>query len=373
MRQRPGSTVALALAGGNALGAYGAGTYEAMHARGYLPDIISGASIGAVNGAIIAGNPPGQRVAKLREFWNQAATGSALGFAPASGKGREVYNSAHALQTLLLGRPGLFKPRVPGLMSILPGMPPDVGLFDSKPLVATLERVVDFDLLNAASVPLVIGAVDMENGEPVFFDTRKTRVSTAHFLATTAFTPGFPPVEIEGRWLADPGLISNLPFDALLDPPPQDDLLCFGIDLFEARGARPHSLDEALERSQDIAFSTQALRTLDAHSREHRLRHIIGELAQHVPAARRKDGAAAQLVVEGRRSELTVVLLAYLAHEHELAAKMLEFSRASIDERWEAGRVDMVAALDKLEAGDATTREHGYTFYDARRASRAPD
>jgi len=65
--------IALVLAGGNALGAYGAGAYEAMHARGYLPDLISGASIGAVNGAIIAGSVAERRVDKLLEFWIDAA------------------------------------------------------------------------------------------------------------------------------------------------------------------------------------------------------------------------------------------------------------------------------------------------------------
>ena len=70
-------------------------------------------------------------------------------------------------------------------------------------------------------MPLVIGTVDMQNGEPVLFDTRREKLESVHFLATTAFTPGFPPVEIGGRLLDDPGLISNLPIDAVLDPPPR--------------------------------------------------------------------------------------------------------------------------------------------------------
>lgn len=358
--------IGLSLSGGNALGVYGAGAYEALHGRGYPPDIVSGASIGAINGGIIAGNPPEQRVAKLREFWQQAATGSAFGLAPGSGKLREYYNAAHALQTLLVGRPGLFTPRLPGLLSILPGMPPDVALFDSKPLVSTLQRVIDFDLLNAAEVPLLIGAVDMETGQPVFFDTREERFEARHFLATTAFTPGFPPVEIGGRCLADPGLISNLPIDALLNPGLSEDLLCFAVDLFESRGERPRSLDTGLERAQDIIFSAQSTRTIAARSEEHRLRRIIHELGAHVPQDRR-EGAVADLVREGRDSELTVVLLVYAARKHELAAKTLDFSRGSLEERWKAGREDMNAALDTLERGDATRRAPGYTFYDGRR------
>lgn len=356
--------IALALAGGNALGAYGAGAYEALHERGYAPDLVSGASIGAVTGGIIAGNVPAQRIDKLREFWRQAAVGSAFGPAPGAGKPREMYNLMHALQTLVMGRPGLFKPRVPGLISLLPGMPPDVALFDSKPLVSTLQRVIDFDLLNAAEVPLVIGTVDMQNGDAVFFDTRREKLAPLHFLATTAFTPGFPPVEIDGRLLADPGLISNLPIDAVLDPPPSQDMLCFAVDLFDANGARPYSLDTGLERAQDIIFSTQALRALDARAREHRLRHVIHELSGHIPSER--AGRSAELAAEGRSNEITTVLVAYRAPAHELAAKTVDFSRASIDERWAVGLRDMNAALDKLEAGIATAAGDGYTFYDGR-------
>ena len=359
--------IALALAGGNALGAYGAGAYEALHDRGYAPDFVSGASIGAVTGGIIAGNVPAQRVDKLREFWRQAAVGSAFGLAPAAGKSRETYNLMHALQTLVMGRPGLFKPRLPGLISIFPGMPPDVALFDSQPLISTLQRVIDFDLLNAAVVPLIIGTVDMQNGDPVFFDTRQTKLLPLHFLATTAFTPGFPPVEIDGRLLGDPGLISNLPVDALLDPPPPHDLLCFAVDLFDAVGDRPYSLDTGLERAQDIVFSAQALRTLDARGREHRLRNIIHELSRHIPPDHR-TGRAAVLAAEGRANQITTVLIAYRARSHEVSAKTVDFSRASIDGRWTAGLENMNAAIDKLEAGSATAAGHGYSFFDCRTA-----
>ena len=362
-------TIALALAGGNALGAYAAGAYEALHDRGYLPDLVSGASIGAVTGGIIAGNAREDRIAKLREFWRQAAVGSAFGLAPQSGRPREIYNLMHSLQTLAIGRPGLFSPRLPGLMSLLPGMPPDKAIFDSKPLIATLARVIDYDILNSAEVPLRIGTVDMENGEPVIFDTREAEVGPAHFLATTAFTPGFPPVEIDGRCLADPGLISNLPFDAVLDPPPADDLLCFAVDLFDARGPRPRSLDTGLERAQDIVFGTQALRTLDARRREHRLRHMISELGGYLAPDSRAEAAAAALLAEGRSNHVTVVMIAYRAREHELSAKTVDFSRASIEERWAVGLADMNAALDKLEAGAPTAGDHGFTLYDGRVSS----
>jgi NTE family protein len=70
VRNRPPfECIALVLQGGGALGAYQAGVYQALDEAGLDPDWISGISIGAFNSAIIAGNPPGVRVEKLREFW----------------------------------------------------------------------------------------------------------------------------------------------------------------------------------------------------------------------------------------------------------------------------------------------------------------
>src|SRR5919199_6978765 len=64
---------ALVLGGGNALGAYLAGAYQRLHEEGVRPDRIVGASIGAVTGAILAGNPPGRRLERLEAFWAEAA------------------------------------------------------------------------------------------------------------------------------------------------------------------------------------------------------------------------------------------------------------------------------------------------------------
>ncbi|NML18300.1 patatin-like phospholipase family protein [Azohydromonas caseinilytica] len=365
--------VSLALSGGNALGAYEAGAYEALHEAGCVVNRVSGASIGSVNAAILAGNPPQRRIEKLREFWQQAATWSPFAAGQAGGRLRDVFNKLQAMQTLMTGRPGMFAPRPSGFLSLLPGTPPDVGLFDGRPLLATLSRVVDFELLNQAALPLVIGCVDLESGEPVYFDSRRQRIEAKHLLASTAFLPGFPPVEIDGRLLGDPGMLCNLPLDPLLGEPPSGEHLCFAIDLFDVRGGRPFSMDTALERVQDIAFASQSLRTIDAFRREYRLRHLLAQqmgLTRKALAADRPDQAP--LPQETPEGETTVVLLAYRPPAHEVSAKSLEFSSASIEERWNAGRDDMRAALAALEAGRATTRDPGFSFYDSRRAVPRP-
>ncbi len=68
MESLPGQ-IALVLQGGGALGAYQVGVYEALHEAGVEPDWVIGTSIGAINGAIIAGNPPETRMERLMEFW----------------------------------------------------------------------------------------------------------------------------------------------------------------------------------------------------------------------------------------------------------------------------------------------------------------
>src|SRR5215471_21400995 len=63
--------VALVLQGGGALGAYQCGVYQALHEGGVEPDWVCGVSIGAINSAIIAGNPARRRLDRLQEFWHR--------------------------------------------------------------------------------------------------------------------------------------------------------------------------------------------------------------------------------------------------------------------------------------------------------------
>src|SRR5258705_11593882 len=70
----PGQVV-LVLQGGGALGAYQVGVYEAMQEAGVEPDWVIGTSIGAINAALIAGNPPEQRFERLAEFWQRLEVG----------------------------------------------------------------------------------------------------------------------------------------------------------------------------------------------------------------------------------------------------------------------------------------------------------
>lgn len=355
--------VSLALSGGNALGAYAAGAYVALHDAGRRVDRVSAASIGAVNGAILAGNPPHLRVQKLQEFWSHASTWTLFSAPPSVRGAREAYNRLHVMQSMVMGRPGLFATRPTGYFSLFPGTPPDIGLFDAQPLRDTLERLVDFHYLNNGELQLTIASVDVETGEGVYFDNRVQAIRPEHVLASAAFIPGFPPVEIDGRLLCDPGMFCNMPLDPLLLEAPPADHVCFAVDLFDARGGRPFSMDTALERAQDIAFASQSLRTIEAFRREYRLRRLLD---QQVAKQRDADNPVGGLG-NGRYNETSVVLLAYQPAAHELGTKALEFSAASLSERWTAGQQDMAAAIEALETGRATTQDPGFSVYDCRR------
>ncbi len=193
------SRVALVLGGGNALGAYLAGAYETLHERGVRPERIVGASIGAVTGAILAGNPPERRLERLREFWAGAALHTFGAPAPAGLRGRQAYNGSHvALTTALGGRPGLFGHRFPGLWSVLPGMPGDVALYDHAPLRRTLERLVDFDRLNRADeVRLTVACTDLETGDDVYFDNARLTRAFARDPASSPVGAPVPRPQIE--------------------------------------------------------------------------------------------------------------------------------------------------------------------------------
>ena len=342
------------LSGGVALGAFEAGCYAALERTDErLPDWLVGASAGAVNAAIIAGNPPGQREAALRRFWESAAgeptpvTTFLLGPPPPAGAWRAAYNEAAALQTLLFGRPGLFRPRLASGPRI--GVTP--ALFDLAPLEARLPEVVDFDRLNDGACRVSLVGTDVETGERVVFDTAHgTRLGPRHVVACAALLPVFAPVEVEGRLLGDGGPASNVPLDLVLDAPPDGALECFVVELFARAGRRPRRFGAAMARAADLAFGNQTQRILEGRQREHRLRGLVGQLAARLPeAVRAEPGIAALLAELAEGAPMTLLRIGYHAALDEAGpGKFFDFSPATLADRWAAGEAGMQAALQRL-------------------------
>ncbi|MFL5251707.1 MAG: patatin-like phospholipase family protein [Rhodopila sp.] len=356
----PGAWQVLVLAGGIALGAFEAGAFAALQeASGAAPDWIAAASIGAVNAAIIAGNPPNERVAALRRFWDFAATdptpviSAMLGRPPLGGAWRRAYNDAAVLQALMFGRPGVFRPQ-PML-----GLGTAPAPYDLTPLIDRLAEWVDFDRLNAAGPRLTIVATDVISGERVTFDTAHgTRIGPEHVAASGALLPLFAPVAIDGRLFADGGLASNTPLDLVMDEPGEGARQCFVIELFARSGSRPRFLTESITRAADLAFSNQTLRLLEARTREHRLLALLNRLAERLPPDLNADAEISEMLgqVRERSRETTVVSIVYRPGPDEAApGKLFDFSCATLAERWAAGEHGMRDAVQRLARPDRAT------------------
>ncbi|WP_082548786.1 patatin-like phospholipase family protein [Rhizobacter sp. Root404] len=342
---RPDEDCILVLQGGGALGAYQAGVFESLAGVYSEPTWVAGISIGAINAALIAGNPPERRVERLREFWDLVSsavtTPSHLALPPV----RERINEFSASQAMLFGVPGFFSPRWPPAPVQPAGSVGSISWYDTAPLKATLERLVDFDRINAGPLRLSIGAVNVRNGNFEYFDSTKQAIDARHIMASGALPPGFPPVEIDGEHYWDGGLVSNTPLQYVLDQPGQRRRVVFQVDLFPATGALPRTLAEVTEREKDIRFSSRTrLNTTNELDRQ-----VIAQAARRLidklPPALRDDPDVRALAQLRPEYAVDVVHLIYRSKHYESQSKDYEFSRLSMREHWDAGRTDMAHTL----------------------------
>jgi NTE family protein len=356
----------LVLQGGGALGAYQAGVFESLAKVYREPTWVAGISIGAINAALIAGNAAAHRVARLREFWElvSSALPNPLIGASTNATAREALNESQASQVMLFGVPGFFKPRFPPAPFQPPGTLEAISYYDTSPLAATLERLVDFDRINSGAVRLSVGAVNVRTGNFEYFDSTKQTVDVRHIMASGALPPGFAPVEIDGEHYWDGGLVSNTPLQHVLDQPGKRRRMVFQVDLFAARGALPKTLGEVIEREKDIRFSSRTrLNTSNEMDRQ-----VIAQAAQRLiaklPPALRNDPDVRALSRVRCESAVDVVHLIYRSKHYESQSKDYEFSRLSMQEHWDAGRADMAHTLHDPRWLNRERKAHGVHVFD---------
>jgi NTE family protein len=344
----PFECVALMPQGGGALGAYQAGVYEALVEAGIHPDWVAGISIGAINSALIAGNPPERRVDRLRAFWEGITTWlSWFDWAnvPKGDAARKLLNQLYAGFALVAGAPGLFAPRYPPPWLYPPSNANATSLYDTSGLRAALERLVDFDRLNAGATRLSIGADNVRSGNFVFFDTKTHTIGPEHIMASGALPPGFPSIEIEGEHYWDGGLVSNTPLQWVVESQPRLDTLAFQVDLWSARGELPRSFAEVSTRQKEIQYSSRTRASTDSFKRVQRLRRVTADLLDKLPEELRRSPEAALLRNVADRKVYNIVHLIYRAKSYEGPAKDYEFSRGSMEDHWRAGYYDVVRTL----------------------------
>ena len=367
-RSRFEQTVLL-LQGGGALGSYQAGVYQALAEANLHPDWVAGISIGAVNAALIAGNPPEKRVEKLREFWEAVST-PPLGVPHLCSidiKDDAIHrfiNETRALGIMMFGAPHFFTPRL-----LSPAFWPSpnadqLSFYDVAPLKATLERLVDFDRLNAGAMRFSVGAVNVKTANFVYFDSTTHRIGPAHIIASGSLPPGFPATEIDGEDYWDGGLVSNTPLQWVLDSRPRLDTLAFQIDLWSARGELPRNLGEANVRQKEIQFSSRTRAATDQYKRAQKLRIAFASLMKDLPTELLDRPEVKMLAAEADEKVCNIVQLIYNAKNYEGIAKDYEFSRRTMEEHWAAGYEDVVRAISHPEVLQHPDKMEGVRTFD---------
>ena len=331
----------LVLQGGGALGAYQAGVYEELVRGGHAPDWVAGISIGAINAAIIAGNPPERRAERLRQFWELISSQLLLSPLTDGEDARTYFNQASASCAMMFGLPGFSEPRLPPPWFHPSGAAQALSFYDTAPLKRTLAELVDFDLINARQTHLSVGAVNLRTGNFVYFDNMEQEIRPEHVMASGALPPGFPPVEIDGEHYWDGGLVSNTPLQFVLDQVPRPDMLVFQVDLFSARGPMPRSIGDVSEREKDIRFSSRTRLNTDIARYEQTLRRAAHRLLAKLPANLKDDPDAKLLRDASCDAAVTIVHLIHRRKDYFTQSKDYEFSRHSIDEHWQAGSNDV--------------------------------
>ena len=331
----------LVLQGGGALGSYQAGAYQALCQHDFEPEWVAGISIGAINSAIIAGNPPELRRRKLQEFWDLVSSPVPWQPLGAGDQARTAFNETSAALIATFGVPGFFMPRFPPAPLWPLGSEQSLSYYDTTPLRDTLLGLVDFDLINSKKVRLSVGAVNVKTGNFVYFDNMKQEIKPEHIMASGALPPGFPAVEIEGEYYWDGGVASNTPLDYVLDEAPTTDLLIFQVDLFSARGRLPTTLLEASEREKDIRYSSRTRMNTDMNKKIHNTRMALRTLIDKLPADLKNDPTVELLNEAAKENTVTVVHLIYKSKNFETSSKDYDFSKFAMQEHWAAGAHDV--------------------------------
>jgi NTE family protein len=372
--------IALVLQGGGALGAYQAGVYQGLFEAGIAPNWIAGISIGAFNTAIIAGNPPQRRMEALREFWDTISRpyllpsttfGQEARFADIDADSRAWLDTWEAWRAIVEGQHGFYQPRGwlgqdPMALFGAPPGPAEASFYDTSPMIATLERMVDFDRLNDGGIRVSVGAVNVRTGNLEYFDNTQMRLDARHILASGALPPAFPAVEIDGEFYWDGGLVSNTPLSQVLTASPRRDTLVFQVDLWNARGDLPQNLLDVAERQKEIQYSSRTRLITDTQRVFQHYRRLLRELLEEIPEDVRKSNPwaqhAAELACDRRYS---VVHLIYRDRARIGHFKDYQFGRVAMREHWLSGQSDIARALSHPDWLQLPHGESAFVAHDA--------
>jgi NTE family protein len=362
MRDYPGQ-IALVLQGGGALGAYQVGVYQALHEAGVEPDWVIGTSIGAINGAIIAGNPPERRIERLEQFWQLVRTDDV---AKMWGMWPAVANAVVHASIVSRGIDGFFVPNPDAAWGVHSALGVErAAFYRTAPLQDTLARLVEFSCVNSGRTRLTLGAVNVRTSEMHYFDSRDLSIDARHVMASGALPPAFPAVRIDGDPYWDGGIYSNTPVEVVLDDKPRRDTLIFAANVWHASGPEPETVWQVLGRQKDIQYASRATSHVTRQQQIHRMRHIIRELTQHIPEERRQDPEVKRMLDYGCATVMHLLPLHAPRLEGEDHTKDIDFTAAGIDTRRKAGYADARRVLEEQPWANCADTKDGIVIHGA--------
>jgi NTE family protein len=361
--------IALVLQGGGALGAYQAGVYQALHEANIEPDWVCGVSIGAINSAIIAGNPPDRRLERLHTFWDRITDRKIWHYTPDGDVYRKARNMASSFMTSALGQPGFFKPHPTNPWFSAAGAKTATSYYDTEPLRETLLELVDFDRINEKKVRFAVGAVNVLSGNFIYFDNAHDEIIPEHIMASGALPPALPMVKVGTDHFWDGGIVSNTPLQHLLDQ--EDDLnsLVFQVDLFSARGALPRDIQDVMARHKDIMYSSRTRYNTDVYRKIHNLKARLYKALAKIPNDQLSDEERQLKVGISDLPEIAILQLIYQQKAYEGDAKDHEFSGTSMREHWMSGHEDTKRTLKRREWTLMPAEGMGIVIHDVHRES----
>ena len=347
----------LILQGGGSLGAFACGVFKAFAKKNIKFDIISGTSIGAINGAIATGSKNDNPAKDLEDFWIEIAESSvtvipdifSFDYVDQTHQLDFKRSSSASLNAAIFGVPKFFVPRWLNWnvsqsknahdSNILPSQ--WTYIYDNTPLEKTLEKYIDFKKLspnvkkdentnnnenddNHSSIPrLIITAVDVLSGQPIIFDSYKIQIQMKHLLATIGYPQyGFPWVDVDdGVYAWDGSLLSNTPVREVMIASPSSDKNIFIIENYPRKIDRlPTNMSEVQSRAKDIMFT----------DKDHSLRKISRLITRHINLIE----TLYDVFKEYNHSKIDRDIIEYIEREHKIlvekfGAKILDIKRIS--------------------------------------------
>jgi NTE family protein len=336
--------IVLVFQGGGALGAYQVGVYQALYEAGVEPDWIIGTSIGAINASLIVGNTPGDRLGALGEFWQRMTHRShwCADLLPPP-----ISQMLSFASTVAHGIPDFFEPNLAAFFGAqIPLGCERASYYSTAPLARTLDELVKLDLLNRPPPRLTVGAAHLRSSRMCYFDNSKERLDLRHIMASGALPPAFPAVRIDGELYWDGGILSNTPTEVVFDDYPRQDSLVFAVHMWNPTGPEPTTITEVMHRMKDVQYSSRIASHIARQQQMHKLRHIIEELSELIPAADQQLAIVQEMMSYGCPTRMHIVRLLAPSLAHEDQTKDVDFSAGGIRSRWQAGYEHTCRALE---------------------------